>query len=143
MVWREGEHTNDRRNRKQCGAVKELCSENFSHTTVKGKKYFVHTCKDWAGEKKGASPQKYLFNDGVDKECGKCGKILPLDNFSPWRDGGPHPHCKPCVAEYARAYRKKKKLEKQEQKDEKQRQEQEAERAKVEAFNIEQAKPIE
>lgn len=93
---------------KQCGEEKELCSKYFSNTTVKGKHYFRRICKDCVRKNKGCQPQRYLFNDGVNKECGKCGTVQPLKNFSPWKNGTPHPHCKQCVASYARGYRKRK-----------------------------------
>lgn len=39
------------------------------------------------------------------KECGKCGEILPIDNFTKSKGGYYSSKCKRCVNEYGKQYR--------------------------------------
>ena len=39
------------------------------------------------------------------KECGKCGEILPIENFTKSKGGYYSSKCKRCVNEYGKKYR--------------------------------------
>ena len=44
------------------------------------------------------------------KECGVCGKILPIENFTKLKGKYYSSKCKECANEYSRKYREKNKL---------------------------------
>jgi hypothetical protein len=82
-----------------CGKVKE-------YTSVLGYKRGEHKpCKSCSNSICGGGSGFVNPVDGK-RKCGKCNKILPVENFVKYKDGRSHGYCKPCKSEHFKNYQK-------------------------------------
>lgn len=65
--------------------------------------YYKHTCRECINAKKRKGTKKVLFNDGVNKQCGKCLMIKPHKDFA-FKNGKPRHCCKDCHNLYYKNY---------------------------------------
>ena len=96
-IW----YTKYMRTCKVCSIEKPI--ERFEAFCRKDKIYYKHTCKDCKNARARKGTKKILFDDGINKMCGKC-EIVKSHNEFANKKGKPSSKCKSCHNEYYKQY---------------------------------------
>lgn len=88
---------------KKCNVERPL--DRFDRIYRNNKTYYVGTCRECNNSKKRKGNKKILFTDGIDKQCGVCETIKPIDQFAQ-KGKKPSYRCKECHNKWYKQYYK-------------------------------------